>query len=122
MPETMMAHHRAHRTTASQVHASALNGWDGLVDPAHVPEIHALRDTLPCDISRPSIPLKDFVRFSEAVVARSRDVSIPWAAGMRFDLGTLGGALGEPVLAPRGSVRRCAGWSICSWSCRIARK
>ena len=98
MPETMMAHHRAHRTTASQVHASALNGWDGLVDPAHVPEIHALRDTLPCDISRPSIPLKDFVRFSEAVVARSRDVSIPWAAGMRFDLGTLGGALGEPVL------------------------
>jgi AraC-like DNA-binding protein len=98
MTDTMMAHHRASRTTASQVHASALNGWDGLVDPAHIPEIHALRDTRPCDISRPSIPLAEFVRFSETVVARSRDVTIPWAAGMRFDLGTLGGGLAEPVL------------------------
>jgi AraC-like DNA-binding protein len=86
------------RTTSSQVHASALNGWDGLVDAADVPEIRALRDTLPCDISRPSIPLRDFVRFSESVVERSRNVAIPWAAGMRFDFGSLGAALGEPVL------------------------
>ena len=105
MLHAAMAHERAvfsrtttSRTTASQVHASALNGWDGLVDPAIVPEIHALRDALPCDISRPSIPLAEFVRFSESVVARARDVSIPWAAGMQFDLATLGGALGEPVL------------------------
>ena len=53
MPHSIMVQNRANRTTSSQVHASALNGWDGLVDPAHVPEIHALRDTLPCDISRP---------------------------------------------------------------------
>jgi len=105
MPETTMAHQRAQfnrptpaRNTASQVHVSALGGWDGLVDAAVVPEIHALRDSLPCDISRPSIPLSEFVRFSESVVARARDVAIPWAAGMRFDLATLGGALGEPVL------------------------
>ena len=105
MLHAAMAHERAvfsrtttSRTTASQVHASALNGWDGLVDPAIVPEIHALRDALPCDNSRPSIPLAEFVRFSESVVARARDVSIPWAAGMQFDLATLGGALGEPVL------------------------
>ncbi|WP_353229843.1 helix-turn-helix domain-containing protein [Novosphingobium sp.] len=87
-----------HRATTSQVHASALNGWDGLVDAADVPELHALRDTRPGDISRPSIPLAEFVRFSEKMVARRRDVSLPWAAGMRFDLATLGGALGEPVL------------------------
>jgi len=86
------------RARSSQVHASALNGWDGLVDPAIVPEIHALRDHAPCDISRPSIPLAQFVAFSESVVARTRDVSIPWAAGLRFDLATLGGVLGEPVL------------------------
>lgn len=84
------------RSHSSQVHASALNGWDGLVDAADVPEIHALRDHRPCDISRPSIPLAEFVRFSEGVVARTRDVSIPWRAGMRFDLATLG-SLGEPV-------------------------
>ncbi len=110
MPHAMPAPQRAHmiRSATSQVHASALNGWDGLVDPADVPEIHALRDQRPCDITRPSIPLAEFVRFSESVVARSRNVAIPWAAGMRFDLGTLGGALGEPVLgAPRvGSALR----------------
>ena len=89
---------QANRARSSQIHASALNGWDALVDAADVPEIHALRDSLPCDISRPSIPLAEFVRFSEAVVARQRDVAIPWLAGMRFDLATLGGALGEPVL------------------------
>gem|GEM_PF-869677 len=87
----------AHRRP-SQIHASALNGWDALVDADDVPEIHALRDSLPCDISRPSIPLAKFVRFSESVVERRRDVAIPWLAGMRFDLATLGGALGEPVL------------------------
>ena len=86
------------RPGASQVHASALNGWDGLVDPAVAQEIHALRDRRPCDISRPSIPLVEFVAFSESVVARSRDGAIPWAAGLRFDLATLGGVLGEPVL------------------------
>lgn len=86
------------RPGASQVHASALNGWDGLVDPAVAQEIYALRDRRPCDISRPSIPLAEFVAFSESVVARSRDGAIPWAAGLRFDLATLGGVLGEPVL------------------------
>ena len=86
------------RARSSQIHASALNGWDALVEAADVPEIHALRDLRPCDISRPSIPLAEFVRFSESIVARLRDASIPWAAGMRFDLGALGGALGEPVL------------------------
>jgi AraC-like DNA-binding protein len=85
-------------TRSSRIHASALNGWETLVDAADVPGIHALRDSLPCDISRPSIPLAEFVRFSESVVERRRDVALPWLAGMRFDLATLGGALGEPVL------------------------
>ncbi|MEJ2456997.1 MAG: AraC family transcriptional regulator ligand-binding domain-containing protein, partial [Novosphingobium sp.] len=37
-----------------------------------------------------SIPLADFVRFSEHVVETTRDVSIPWLAGVHYDLSMLG--------------------------------
>lgn len=37
-----------------------------------------------------SMPLSDFVRFSEDVVRETRDVGIPWLAGVHYDLASLG--------------------------------
>lgn len=84
----------------SRVHASALNGWHHFLDADDHADMQALLDQRPCDISRGSLPLADFVRFSERVVARKRDIAIPWQAGLRFDLGTLGtlGSLGDTIL------------------------
>jgi AraC-like DNA-binding protein len=61
-----------------------MDGWDsylgdGLPAPAN-----------PAEVRPDSIPLADFVRFSEDVVARTRDVAIPWLAGGNYDLAALG--------------------------------
>lgn len=37
-----------------------------------------------------SMPLAEFVRFSEDVVRETRDVAIPWLAGVHYDLASLG--------------------------------
>ncbi|MFM9934887.1 MAG: AraC family transcriptional regulator ligand-binding domain-containing protein [Novosphingobium sp.] len=72
------------------VRAEAMQGWD-----SYLPD-----SDLPC--ARPqaaapqSMPLAEFVRFSENVVARTRDVAIPWRAGSSYDLGALG-PLGEAI-------------------------
>lgn len=92
------------RAGTSQVHASALAGWSGVVDAADLPDIQALRDQRPDDISRPSIPLAEFVALTEDLARRRRDVALAWNAGLGFDFATLG-ALGDPVLAaPRVGV------------------
>ena len=72
------------------VRAEAMNGWESYLD----------KTDLPCaqdkELAPESMPLADFVRFSENVVARTRDVAIPWLAGGNYDLGALG-PLGDAI-------------------------
>ncbi|MBU6396457.1 MAG: AraC family transcriptional regulator [Sphingomonadales bacterium] len=72
------------------VRAAAMNGWESfLEDTAAAP---MLGDGPPPD----SMPLAEFVRFSENVVTRTRDVAIPWLAGGTYDLAALG-PLGDAI-------------------------
>ncbi len=72
------------------VRAAAMNGWESFMeDRAAAP---VLGDGPPPD----SMPLAEFVRFSEDVVARKRDVAIPWLAGGNYDLAALG-PLGDAI-------------------------
>ncbi len=77
------------------VRAAAMNGWESfLEDRAAAP---VLGDGPLADELQPeSMPLAEFVRFSEAVVARTRDVAIPWLAGGNYDLAALG-PLGDAI-------------------------
>lgn len=72
------------------VRAAAMNGWDSYLEGSDLP-IGG-----PVLASPESIPLADFVRFSEGVVARARDVGIPWLAGGNYDLHALG-PLGDAI-------------------------
>ncbi|WP_421838037.1 AraC-like transcriptional regulator QhpR [Novosphingobium sp.] len=77
------------------VRAAAMNGWESfLEDRAAAPVLGAgpPPDSMPPE----SMPLAEFVRFSEAVVARTRDVAIPWLAGGNYDLAALG-PLGDAI-------------------------
>lgn len=84
------------------VRAEALVGWDGFLAANVLETLEPERGERPSEsmgASRPeSIPLRDFVRFSEAVVERTRDVSIPWLAGLNYDLTSLG-EIGDAVIA-----------------------
>lgn len=72
------------------VRAAAMNGWESfLEDRAAAP---MLSDGPPPE----SMPLAEFVRFSEEVVRRTRDVAIPWLAGGNYDLAALG-PLGDAI-------------------------
>lgn len=72
------------------VRAAAMNGWESfLEDRAGAP---MLSDGPPPE----SMPLAEFVRFSEEVVQRTRDVAIPWLAGGNYDLAALG-PLGDAI-------------------------
>jgi AraC-like DNA-binding protein len=72
------------------VRAAAMNGWDSYLKDSDLPGAEP-------DAPAPdSMPLADFVRFSEEVVARTRDVAIPWLAGANYDLTALG-QLGEAI-------------------------
>ena len=72
------------------VRAEAMQGWESYLQNID----------LPCaqqgSVAPKSMPLADFVRFSEDVVARTRDVAIPWLAGGNYDLGALG-PLGDAI-------------------------
>ena len=93
----------------ARVRIAALDGWAGLLaDKA--PDAMALTSnaipvpssaasgiavpTFPCEVSPPaaatSMSLATFVRFSEDVVRETRDVAIPWLAGVHYDLASLG--------------------------------
>ncbi len=72
------------------VRAAAMNGWDSFLGE---PEQPCAR---PAPAAPESMPLAEFVRFSEQVVARTRDVAIPWLAGGSYDLRGLG-ALGDAI-------------------------
>lgn len=77
------------------VRAAAMNGWESFLHD------HAARCEMPCAMEQAapeSMPLAEFVRFSEDVVARTRDVAIPWLAGGNYDLGALG-PLGDAILS-----------------------
>lgn len=69
------------------VRAAALDGWDAFCGTA--PETGST-DPLPCERAPGAISLAEFVRFSENVVERTRDVAIPWLVGVHYDLGSLG--------------------------------
>ncbi|OYU35446.1 AraC family transcriptional regulator [Novosphingobium sp. PASSN1] len=72
------------------VRAAAMNGWESfLEDRAAAP---MLSDGPPPE----SMLLAEFVRFSEEVVRRTRDVAIPWLAGGNYDLAALG-PLGDAI-------------------------
>ena len=66
------------------VRAAAMNGWDSYLKDSDLPCVQ------PDGAAPDSMPLADFVRFSENVVAHTRDVAIPWLAGGTYDLGALG--------------------------------
>ncbi|WP_372732441.1 AraC family transcriptional regulator ligand-binding domain-containing protein [Novosphingobium sp.] len=83
----------------ARVRTAALDGWAGLLADKSstaipLPPTACLRDTVPPGNHLPSatnsIPLVDFVRFSEDVVHQTRDVAIPWLAGVHYDLASLG--------------------------------
>ncbi|GEN98629.1 transcriptional regulator [Novosphingobium sediminis] len=72
------------------VRAAAMNGWESFLENTAAAPM--LGDGPPPD----SMPLAEFVRFSEDVVARTRDVAIPWLAGGNYDLAALG-PLGDAI-------------------------
>jgi len=72
------------------VRAAAMQGWDCYLPDGDVPCAQAEA------VAPESMPLAEFVRFSENVVARTRDVAIPWLAGGKYDLGALG-PLGDAI-------------------------
>ena len=72
------------------VRAAAMNGWESFLEETAAAPM--LGDGPPPD----SMPLAEFVRFSEDVVTRTRDVAIPWLAGGTYDLAALG-PLGDAI-------------------------
>lgn len=74
----------------ANVRAAAMNGWDSFLEDRTAASV--LGDGPPPD----SMPLAEFVRFSEDVVARTRDAAIPWLAGGTYDLAALG-PLGDAI-------------------------
>lgn len=72
------------------VRAAAMNGWESFL------EDRAAAPILGDGPAPDSMPLSEFVRFSEDVVARTRDVAIPWLAGGNYDLAALG-PLGDAI-------------------------
>ena len=76
------------------VRASALDGWEGLLAARGL----SAQDIAPAQCCKMAgegqgeamMPLKAFVAFSEAVVGRTRDVAVPWLAGVHYDLASLG--------------------------------
>lgn len=80
----------------ANVRISALDGWEGLL-AARGLDVFDIAGSVSGDGSiDQSMPLADFVRFSEKVVAQSRDVAVPWLAGMHYDLASLG-AVGSAI-------------------------
>lgn len=74
------------------VRAAAMNGWESFLEDRAGASM--LSDGPPPE----SMPLAEFVRFSEEVVRRTRDVAIPWLAGGSYDLAALG-PLGDAILS-----------------------
>ena len=72
------------------VRTEAMQGWESYLSDSD------LLCTQPDGLAPESMPLAEFVRFSENVVARTRDVAIPWLAGGNYDLGALG-PLGDAI-------------------------
>lgn len=72
------------------VRAAAMNGWESFLEDRSAAAM--LNDGPPPE----SMPLAEFVRFSEDVVTRTRDVAIPWLAGGNYDLAALG-PLGDAI-------------------------
>lgn len=78
------------------VRAEAMQGWESYLPDSELPcpnPCAAASQAMP-----ESMPLAEFVRFSEQVVARTRDVTIPWLAGGTYDLAALG-PLGNAINA-----------------------
>jgi AraC-like DNA-binding protein len=76
------------------VRAEAMQGWESYLPESDLPT--DVPCAQPCAAAPQSMPLAEFVRFSEQVVARTRDVAIPWLAGGNYDLAALG-PLGDAI-------------------------
>lgn len=84
------------------VRTAALDGWDGILANRNTASAAFVSGpSNPCSIipaapsallqsPAQSMPLAEFVRFSEDVVRTTRDVAIPWLAGVHYDLSSLG--------------------------------
>ena len=81
--------------SVATVRAAAMQGWDGLLSANGI-EKEPSAATSPCAIEAANMPLAEFVAFSEGVVQQTRNVAIPWAAGVHYDLTALG-AVGEAI-------------------------
>lgn len=79
------------------VRTAALDGWEGFLAGVADNSLALPAASLPCE-NPSSMPLAEFVRFSEDVVRETRDVAIPWLAGVHYDLASLG-AIGDAVNA-----------------------
>ncbi|HZU65276.1 MAG TPA: AraC family transcriptional regulator ligand-binding domain-containing protein [Novosphingobium sp.] len=78
---------------------AALDGWAGVLANKGINASDVMSpapDQAPCATDSAMMPLKDFVRFSEAVVAHSRDAALPWLAGTHYDLSSLG-SVGDAI-------------------------
>lgn len=76
------------------VRTAALDGWDGILAGRASTALALPGVVQPCaaipTAPSTSMPLAEFVRFSEDVVRETRDVAVPWLAGVHYDLGSLG--------------------------------
>ncbi|WP_144094792.1 AraC family transcriptional regulator [Croceicoccus sediminis] len=78
--------------SGATVSGSALRGWRSyLIEAGHESAAIACAQPDPDEVgaARSRIPLREFVSFSENIVRETRDVSIPWMVGTRYDLGSL---------------------------------
>lgn len=78
------------------VRATALGGWDDVLRREGLETLSPTSSKMHCASSSSSIPLADFVRFSEQVVETTGNAAIPWLAGLCHELGSLG-AVGEAM-------------------------
>lgn len=79
--------------TSATIRGSAFDGWRSYLleagyDAARLASMMAVPDGR--DGANARIPLREFVSFSEDLVRETRDISIPWVVGTRYDLGSLG--------------------------------
>lgn len=78
------------------VRTAALDGWDGILAGRASNVLSTSGAVQPCSVTplapmpATSMPLAEFVRFSEDVVRETRDVAVPWLAGVHYDLASLG--------------------------------
>jgi AraC-like DNA-binding protein len=77
----------------ASIRANALAGWHAFFPSGAGGFVPPVDQAMPATAPMPPagrMPLQDFVRFSEGVVASSGNVAVPWLVGTHYDLAELG--------------------------------